>query len=455
MILKKLLIIYVSLILCGCVSSIKVDKLDPKIIKFNGDLHQKKHIFVFFDGTGNTEASKTNIYRLYKKVKAKNDVQTTAIYIHGVGTLDKKPLTGNALGRGMEDRIKRAYAFLNKNYRANDNIYIFGFSRGALQARELAGLISYVGLPKDAYGLSEKKLVKNANKILRRLREVNDLDGEVKTYWNGWKPLKPPPHFIAEQLNDVYKDMQPVRINFLGLWDTVPGSSFKKYDNEDEENICLEKIGIFKKYFHWLPYIISKGHRYKTNSYPTIEFIAHALSIDEKRSKFAPLLVCDAINKAHTKVYQRAFPGAHADVGGGYIDSNGESVNGLPLISLKWMIGLFNLRDDKIPFKLKLDENSEIPRANGVAHWSIGDSPANTGSKYLDRNLKTNYGIEYDESFYDRVEAPPVAVCAFRKIKLLSYPISREEIKKPNTILFKLPFSGKTDNNCKQYNVLP
>ena len=66
---------------------------------------------------------------------------------------------------------------------------------------------------------------------------------------------------------------------------------------------------------------IDKGERYKTDSYPPIRHMAHAVSLDEKRSKFTPLLLCQAINPTYTEINEVWFPGAHSDVGGGYQDS--------------------------------------------------------------------------------------------------------------------------------------
>ena len=148
-------------------------------------------------------------------------------------------------------------------------------------------------------------------------------------------------------------------MQFLGVWDTVPGSQFKKYCECSEAPDNVE------------------GIRYKIWSYPTIREIAHAVSIDEKRSKFSRVLVCPPIDPARTIVHQAWFAGAHADVGGGYGDSND-----LAGVSLNWMLELLEKHDLF---------NGNKPRVYadpaGLAHASICDFPANVGSDYEDRDI--------------------------------------------------------------------
>ena len=50
------------------------------------------------------------------------------------------PVFGLAFGWGLEQIIAGAYQFLAANYESGDEIYIFGFSRGAYAARALAAL---------------------------------------------------------------------------------------------------------------------------------------------------------------------------------------------------------------------------------------------------------------------------------------------------------------------------
>ena len=109
---------------------------NQKVFKHNfaGDPSRPKSIFVFLDGTSNDKDSATNIWRLYQYVTKNNDPQMTAYYIEGVGTA-RKPIVMAALGLGQEARILRGYEFIMQEYRPGDKIYLFGFSRGAHEAR--------------------------------------------------------------------------------------------------------------------------------------------------------------------------------------------------------------------------------------------------------------------------------------------------------------------------------
>ena len=265
-----------------------------------------------------------------------NDKQTIAIYLYGVGNTDN-PTAGKAIAIGMEKRTKQAYAFIIKNYKPGDHIYLFGFSRGALSARSLAGLISYAGIPETSDDEYEKNtLLKISNKIIELTKDVKD--NGYKDAWKNWVPGDKP--LLADLIRNEKingkkgRETQPAEVKFLGVWDTVPGS--KALMNEYFGNTdlsCKEKIDWNKK----IGLSIAKGERYKIDSYPAIRYIAHAVSSDEKRSMFRPLFLCSksinpdsVINPTYTTLNEVLFPGAHADVGGGYEDEN----NQLPAISL-------------------------------------------------------------------------------------------------------------------------
>lgn len=364
------------------------------------DPDASKNIFIFFDGTANDATSKTNVWRLFKALPENKDQQLLTKYIAGVGTTDSEPLTGPALGRGMEERILIAYEFISKVHNNGDRIYIFGFSRGAHQARALAGLLSYAGVQVTPQQNSDTVRYE-ANSIIDFLKDKNDED--YKTQWADWTPGNPP--LVAGEIKEKYKlDMRSVEIDFLGVWDTVPGSFFKKY------LVCKEKIGFFKRNFHWIPGI-SKGHRYKSDSYPPIHNLAHAVSIDERRSKFTPILLCPAIDSEKTKIHESWFPGAHADVGGGYDDSKFE----LPNISLSWMVDQLN---DVYTPRIHTEFQG---KADGLAHWSMGDSPANTGSECVDRKIPEGANIHV--SFEQRKLSAPVRIRRSGKISPESYPL--------------------------------
>lgn len=394
-----LIFVCIGTMLSGCAST----QLQNDINTDKGhSVQPHKNIFVFLDGTANSPESKTNVWRLYELIDKKyKDPQTVAKYLEGVGSINN-PLSGAVLGHGMEDNILKGYDFIAQNYHSGDDVYIFGFSRGAHTARALAGFIAYAGVPVVSNGG-----IKAWNKILELTKDK--IDEDYLDQWSQWKPEQAP--LLAKDIKDELNfDMQTAEIKFLGVWDTVPGSQLKDYDN------CKENIGFLKTYFYWLP-MISKGDRYKSDSYPAIRNIAHAVSLDEKRSEFKPLLLCPPINSGSSTLKEVWFSGAHADVGGGYVDSN--ELSG---ISLNWMIDELA---KNYKFNVPLDSLKVKENVKGLAHWSIGDKPANIGSECEDRIPPNN--VEIHHSVEERKNSAPVRIKGKNMEK--KYPLNCSDVK--------------------------
>lgn len=354
---------------------------------------EPQNLFVFLDGTANDPKSGTNVWRLYNMIANNRSRNTKSIYIEGVGT--RKRAIGSVLGVGMEKRILLGYNFLATHYRnRNDRIYIFGFSRGAHQARALAGMISYVGLPYYSFATyqSEKNLV--GSKIIDFTMKKSDSDVD----WSQWSRDNDEP--ILQYKYENY-EMRSAGIEFLGVWDTVPGSLFKEFSS------CKEVVDDN-----------TKGTRYKSASYPPIKKIVHAMSADEKRSKFRPIRVCKAISEK-TTVNERWFPGAHSDVGGGYGDPDG-----LPAISFRWMLSHL---EDHYPFVMAPTPYPLKPLA--IAHWSIGDRPGNIRSKCENRMIPP--GAEIDDSLKN-IKDQSVPIRMDGKTVYLSYPLDCGNINADN-----------------------
>ena len=117
-----------------------------------------KRIVICADGTWNLrdqvdektgKRRPTNVTKVARAVQPCDErgVHQVVFYHDGVGTrgrLDK--LTGGAFGHGMEDNIRNLYRSIVYNFTAGDELYLFGFSRGAFTVRSLAGFLSKVGL---------------------------------------------------------------------------------------------------------------------------------------------------------------------------------------------------------------------------------------------------------------------------------------------------------------------
>lgn len=419
---RTLFSLILSLFLFGCASNaIKTD-----VVESVKDTTKPKSIFVFIDGTGNSSKVPTNVYRAFEAIKENNDEQTLAYYIVGVGNAND-PIEGaveKIFAFGMEERILKGYKFITKNYRPRDRIYIFGFSRGAHTARWLAGLISYAGVPKledaelnesiwDSFFTSEWNI---GNKILEFTRKQIDISHAED--WRNWKRGDAP--ILAESINDEVKsilgrskniEVQSAEIEFLGVWDTVPGSQGINYFDNKTDVVCKQHKDS-----------TDNKQRYQIDSYPPIRHIAHAVSKDEMRSEFKPLFLCSKkidINSVHnenlTKLDEMVFPGAHADVGGGYEHKN----NQLPDISLNWMIERLE-EHYSLPNKHKFIDDELKTKAKGLANLSISDKKGSMGSSCINRELPPD--ITFHDSITIRDKAGAVPWLYFDKKPKGDYP---------------------------------
>lgn len=283
-----------------------------------------KKIAIFFDGTSNEERSATNVWTFYKSVVATGRV--TAFYIEGVGAHGKAIGMATAWGLGL--RVREAYSFLLQQYRAGDEIYLFGFSRGAYAARVLASMLYHAGLPSNAVPKSSRPSPDALSALI--------FDAFKCSTWATYSRCAAVTSVQrAADINRAIQDeawlkMTPVSIRFMGLWDTVEALGWPDY----EENVDVP------------------NPRYG-DQLCNVKKAAQAIALDDNRSRiFTPILltrrhlladctlepniviVGDSwkvdINERVEEVY---FAGAHADVGGGY---TGEP-QGLSLVSLNWM----------------------------------------------------------------------------------------------------------------------
>jgi len=254
-----------------------------------------KNIVIFSDGTGQEggKGNNTNVYKLFNMIEDRTDKQVS-FYDRGLGTGFRK-ITGNVGGMGIAENIIECYEFIFNNYKAKDNIYLFGFSRGATTVRSLSGFLHYFGiLPK-----SRPELIKRAYKIYKN----SDDEDELK---------KRADEFVLRHHN------QWCNIHFLGVWDTVAalGLPFKKLD------IFVNRIPFFNHKYHNLRLSDSVIHA------------RHALAIDDKRLTFHPKIwdPLDDDSPDYQTMKQVWFSGMHTDVGGGYKEQD------LSDIPLMWMV---------------------------------------------------------------------------------------------------------------------
>ena len=106
----------------------------------------RKNIVVFSDDTDKKGGinNNTNVYKLFNMIEDRTNRQI-AYYDPGLGT-DWRRITGSIAGRGFSKNVLDCYRFIFENFQADDNIYLFGFSRGAATVRSVSGFIHLFGI---------------------------------------------------------------------------------------------------------------------------------------------------------------------------------------------------------------------------------------------------------------------------------------------------------------------
>jgi len=198
-------------------------------------------------------------------------------YDRGVGTEKLHKIRGGIFGWGLSKNILDLYTRLVKSYQPGDEIYCFGFSRGAYTVRSLVGLI-------HRFGVLEKYDENRVAEVLKLYQKRFDwLSGREK---------------IASFKQKYSWD---VPVTFIDVWDTVGA------------------LGIPVKRFQRLTMWRTQFHDVKLS--PIVKHAYHAVSIDEKRESFRPALWDTSGCTAAQSVEQMWFSGTHSNIGGGYSDT--------------------------------------------------------------------------------------------------------------------------------------
>lgn len=265
-----------------------------------------KNVVVCLDGTNNKikSAVNTNVVRMFDLLDLDDPLRQVAYYDPGVGTFSSPAawtpparlasrLAGLAFGAGLRQNLGEAYTYLMSAYEPGDQIFVFGFSRGAYTARALTGMMEVFGLFRPGSENLVPYAVEEYTKRIERTRE-------------DWNVFREYARIHGRDLGRPRRDHAPV--HFVGLWDTVKAA------------------GLLWRELKW-PY---------TRQLPHAAVVRHAVSIDERRRPYDQYLV-DAPKPTHPLLERQDleevwFAGVHSDVGGSFAD-------GAPLsdIPLKWM----------------------------------------------------------------------------------------------------------------------
>ena len=295
-------------------------------------------------------------------------------YDEGVGTRKGEKLSGGLFGHGIVENLGDAYRFLIFNHTPGDEIYVFGFSRGAYTARSFAGLLSACGILRrgDAAKVTEAVLLYQQ----RKPRDVA-YDARMMSFRRQYSPQicvsDDEDRWRSQNVPGYRSGSAPrLRITYLGVWDTVGA------------------LGIPTRY-RLLNFLDKKYEFHDTSLSPFIKSARHAVAIDERRKDFVPTL-WDNVPEMNTALgvaveaddapyQQKWFPGVHGSVGGG-----GER-RGLSDRTLDWVLdgarhqGLeLDASDHSRIFELEPNyseylANSPPPANPGVIDWLMALTP--------------------------------------------------------------------------------
>jgi uncharacterized protein (DUF2235 family) len=254
-----------------------------------------KRVILCLDGTWNDNragSTLTNVAKLHQAIATADHegVRQVSHYLEGIASTagESAQFLKGAVGYGIDDRIRKAYELLATDYEPGDEIYLFGFSRGAFEARSLAGFITRFGIARSASDFPYQRAWSLYRRRTAGLRK------------RSLAKVRAAAHY-------------PVRIKCVGVWDTV-GNIGNPFDSD----------GLIGRMFKF----------HDTHLSDTIDVALHALAIDEMRGPFRPTMWSLPKRRplpAHQHVEQVWFAGSHGDVGGGFAETS------LSDIALRWM----------------------------------------------------------------------------------------------------------------------
>lgn len=258
-----------------------------------------KRIIICADGTWNRpekdpqQDHPTNVLRVARGIKpmAADGRHQQVFYDWGVGAYHDAVYAG-ITGQGVQKNIMDAYRYIVQNFAPGDELYFFGFSRGAYTVRSLCGLINNCGILKRA--------------------EANLIQMAFDHYKRGW-PDYAPEGKASVVLRKKHSHSDSRGVKFVGVWDTVGAMG-----------IPISFLGMFD----------NKDEFYDTKLGPNVAVARHALALNERRVDFQPTIW---LPRPGVDLQQVWFVGCHSDVGGSHAPdpASGAVLSAIPL---KWMV---------------------------------------------------------------------------------------------------------------------
>ncbi|KAF8322151.1 hypothetical protein DL93DRAFT_2051164, partial [Clavulina sp. PMI_390] len=320
-----------------------------------------KRLIVCCDGTWqdgrstNRKWKYSNILKLsrcidHEDIRTQPATPQIVFYQSGIGTQDF------SFDQVIDaDKVQEVYAWIAQNYYAGDEIFLFGFSRGAYTARMVATFIGEIGL------LSRSEMDNFADIFVAYQKRGKTSNPEERKRLNDF--LEPYQNAAAYGRSK-FKNCK-FSIKVVGVFDTVGALGLPL------ELSISEKI---KTLFDFPDKVLPEH----------IERAYHAMSLHEDRADFN-------VTKYHQKPEARAagqylrqmwFSGSHSDVGGGYQDHD------LSDLALIWMVvSWFSSVENFISINLKYFKalpqpvkpwGKQVPHYSRTGLFALGSSVGRT-----------------------------------------------------------------------------
>ena len=269
--------------------------------------------------------------KLVQSFVSGEDRENFVFYQRGIGTGGLDRYSGGIFGDGLDRNIRNAYKFISYWYEPGDQIFVFGFSRGAFTARSLIGFIAASGLLRRETCTAENESI-------------------------AWGYYRTPPD---QRLPGIYVQLQPhvhererLQIDCVAVFDTVGalGIPFQRFDRINRDKYSFHNVDLSS---------ITKVN-------------LQALAIDEHRTAFEATIWRKPQFKRYTsKTEQVWFPGSHSDVGGGLIpdhEREADNVLGLDDIALDWLLKRVTHHFPDVPFRRTAWRATDSQWAGAVQH---------------------------------------------------------------------------------------
>ncbi|EXA31308.1 hypothetical protein FOVG_17361 [Fusarium oxysporum f. sp. pisi HDV247] len=247
-----------------------------------------KRIILCSDGTWlasdtGDKSTPSNVAKLARAVAnngpdAKGNIVKQIVSYHsglGSGDLPFQKAIYGGFGWGLDIEVSQIYDFISNNYEPGDELFFFGFSRGAFTVRSVAGLVCDVGVLSAVH--------------MSRFTEM----------WEAYRANtsgEPFRNSAWYRNNKEELGLTDVRVKVVGVWDTVGALGIPEWPVVS----WATKAGLpinMRYAFH------------NTKVSENLDYAFQALAIDEKRLTFPPTLWHKTADGPAKDLQQCWFPG--------------------------------------------------------------------------------------------------------------------------------------------------